>query len=157
MIDTQQRTEEPLKFADAYLIGTKAVLLNNFDPKYARNLKSLQLQTMFFVDRSEFIMGNNEEDKLLRIIVRLGARWVDFHSSSPTDKTAIDDMICALIEADFAVEYSLNENFDQKTIDAYALSLAQKDIWPFWKEFLTSQTNRMNLHEVDMPVMNISS
>lgn len=151
MTDTQRKTEDPVTFLDAYLLGTKAILMNNFDPKYANNLKKLQLQTMYFVDRSEFITGDLENTKLLRLIVRLGARWIDLYSTSPTEKDSIDEQICALIEADFALEYGLNETFDQETIDSYALGLSQKDIWPFWKEFLASQTNRMNLHDVEMP------
>jgi hypothetical protein len=59
----------------------------------------------------------------------------------------------AFIEATFVAEYSLNGKPEKEALDAFALKNASYHIWPYWREFLMSQSMRMNLPKIALPTV----
>ena len=138
-----QQAIESLQIDDVYLKATRAQCLDDFDPKFADVQTELQAQQMHAVRRSEVIQVEGD-GQLLRVYIRLGTRWIKpLENDEPEVK--------AFIEADFIAEYLITTPLEQASIDEFALKNASYHVWPYWREFLSSQCERMRLPRVVMP------
>ncbi|HKL50644.1 MAG TPA: hypothetical protein VJ908_05710 [Wenzhouxiangellaceae bacterium] len=61
--------------------------------------------------------------------------------------------VLAVIEASYIVDYRCDENPCQEALDAFAQNNASFHVWPFWREFVASQANRMNLPKPTLPLI----
>lgn len=68
-----------------------------------------------------------------------------------------EENIKAVIEATFLAEYLIEGEPGQKALDAFALKNASYHVWPYWREFLMSQSMRMNLPKVALPAVQFAS
>jgi hypothetical protein len=140
-----QRAIESLKIQDVYVRELTAKCLGDFDPKHAEELDSLIVQRMHVVRESQ-VAELSDGNHLLRVFVRLGARWV-------TPKEAEEpSAVRALIEAEFVAEYRLDEVLDEAAINAFALRNASFHVWPYWRELLSNQCIRMHLPKLTLPM-----
>ncbi|WIE52604.1 hypothetical protein [Pseudomonas sp. GM17] len=163
MKPSKKTLKDSLLFSDAYLSGSSSSLHKDFDPKYILNLDDLYVQAFVIIDRHEIVglqnKDNDLETKLFRSHFEFGARWLsdveeDENAVSLADSANEEDkrIVRATIEANFIVEYVMLQDFDEKTLIKYAHDEISIEIWPFWREFLTSQVSRMHLTGVKMPV-----
>lgn len=143
-----QQAIDSLKIGDVYLKSTRAECLDDFDPKFADVRESLLMQQMHVVHRSEVIQVG-DEGQWLRIYIRLGTRWVMPHEMDEPE-------VKAFIEADFIAEYQMTEPLDQASIDEFALKNASYHVWPYWRELLSAQCERLRLPRIVMPTMQFS-
>ncbi|ART78920.1 preprotein translocase subunit SecB [Oceanisphaera avium] len=142
-----QQAIDGLVIQDVYLKSSKAHCAEGFDPK-STELDSLLVQQMHVVHRSELVQIN-DDGQLVRIYVRMGTRWVSQIDSEESD-------IKAHIEADFIAEYQLTAELEQDAIDEFALKNASFHVWPYWREFLSSQCERLRLPRVVLPTVQFS-
>lgn len=145
MVDTKlQRAIEHLAIADVYLVGSESRHGQGFNPKDAHALEGLKVQTMHVARQSEILATEKPDQLLLRIVLGFGVRWI----LEPDDG---DVAVRASIEADYVAEYLMDERLDQEVIDAFALQNASYHVWPYWREFLSSQCERLRMPRLMLP------
>jgi len=149
MTENLQIAIDKLRIHDVYLNSSISQCVNNFEPKYDPNIDKLEVQTKHFVKRAE-VVKLDETQLLMRVFIELGVRWVD---NSITDE---EKSIRAFIEAEFIAEYSMDEELDQVCVDEYALKNASFHVWPYWRELLMNQCNRMYLPRYVLPTMQLA-
>jgi len=146
-----QKAIDKLHIHDVYLKSSIAQCINGFEPKYYQNIEKLQTQTKHLVKEIQ-IVEINDSELLTRVFIEFGVRFIE------SDEIAVDgnEPICALIEAVFVAEYILDEELGQKCIDEYALNNASVHVWPYWREFLMNQCNKMYLPRLALPTMQLA-
>lgn len=144
-----QSAIDSLRIEDVYPRHILATCLNDFEPKYHPDPESLNLQTLHRVGRSAVVEVNHTQH-MLRVFIEVGARWID-------DKIEDEEkQVMALIEAEFVAEYEIKEPLQQESIDAFALHNASYHVWPYWRELLSSQCQRLNLPRLTLPARQLS-
>lgn len=144
-----QQAIDSLVINDVYLKSAQAECEDDFDPKSADSLEVLSVQQMHIVRKSEVIQVDGD-GQLVRIYIRLGARWVSHQEEDE------EPDIKALIEGEFIAEYLVTDSIEQEAIDEYALKNASYHVWPYWREFLSSQCERLRLPRVVLPTVQFS-
>ncbi len=143
-----QQAIDSLQIQDVYLRWTKSECLAGFRPKYG-DLSSLLLQHMHVVRQAE-VFEVDGDGQLLQVLILLGARWV-----VPSKQEGGEPEVKALIEAEFIAEYRGAEGVAQACIDEFAQRNASFHVWPYWREYLAAQTERMRLPRVVVPTMQL--
>ncbi len=144
---TLQKAVDSLSIYDVYIRATESKCREQFDPKFSQNLEGLIIQQMHLVAQSSLIKVNSETT-LLRILIKMGTRWI-----SPEAEDGRAPEVEAQIEADFIVEYQINEELHQESIDEFSLKNASFHVWPYWREYLSSQCERLRLPRVILPTV----
>lgn len=140
-----QEAIDKLSIVDVYLHRSQAQVAESYDPKLDENSDQLMMQQLHVVQKSEILETDNDSF-LIRIFVRLGVRWLNQQADQ-------EDSIRAMIEADFIAEYFASEKVEQKCIDEFALKNASYHVWPYWREYLSSQSERMRLPRLVLPAV----
>lgn len=144
-----QKAIDKLHIHDVYLRGSVAQCVNDFEPKYAPDIEQLEVQTKHIVKQAQ-IVKLDEAQFLMRVFLELGVRWVD---SSVADEA---QSIRAFVEAEFVAEYAMDEELEQVCVDEYALKNTSYHVWPYWRELLMNQCNRMYLPKYVLPAMQLA-
>jgi len=141
-----QQAIDSLVINDVYLKASQAQCADGFDPKFANEEEGLLIQQMHTLRKTE-VVKIEDNGELLRIYMSLGVRWI----------VAEDDVeqpdIKAFIEGDFIAEYQFNGQLDQACFDEFASKNASYHVWPYWREFLSAQCERMRLPRVVLPAV----
>lgn len=145
-----QKAIDSLQIQDVYLRGVLSRCEGDFDPKHNANLESLAVHTKHYVKKSLVVELENKE-QLLQVFVDVGARWVD--ESVQEEK---ESPIVALVEAEYVAEYTMEEILDQACIDEFSLKNVSYHVWPYWRELLSSQCDRMHLPKVVLPAIQLA-
>lgn len=144
-----------LNIRDVYMRSSSASLEDNFEPKYDSDLESLQVQFKHVVTHSNVLELEEDEGKtiqLFRVFVELGTRWV-----FPAGEDDGDEEVMAHIEGVMVAEYQMDRNPGSDALKVFALNNASFHIWPYWREYLSSQCLRMNLPKLVMPTKQFAS
>lgn len=141
-----QKAIESLVIQDVYQKTAKAFCNDDFDPKSYSKMEHIHVQQMHVVHKSE-IVQIEDDGELLRVFIRLGARWVIL------TETKDEPDIKATIESDFIAEYQIKTDLEQECIDEFSLKNASYHVWPYWREYLSSQCERMRLPRVVLPTV----
>lgn len=141
-----QQAIDNLVIHDVYLKKSQAQCVDGFDPKFANGAEDLLIQQMHVLRKTE-VLKIEEDGELLRIFMNMGVRWV-----MPEDNVEQPD-IKAFIEGDFIAEYKINSDLEQACIDEFASQNASYHVWPYWREFLSAQCERMRLPRVVLPAV----
>jgi len=98
--------------------------------------------------------GENGRIFMLRVFIELGVRFVPAANSGKESEQeqAGDSDTLAQIEATYIAEYISDEDPGNEAIKAFAARNASFHVWPYWREFITSQCNRMNLPRINLPL-----
>jgi preprotein translocase subunit SecB len=95
--------------------------------------------------------------------IDLGVRWVgvdrkqDEVETQKLETTETETDVLALIEATYVAEYSLQGEPGKDALDEFALNNASYHVWPYWREYIMSQSMRMNLPKVALPAMQLAA
>lgn len=148
-----ERAKAGLNFEDLFQLKTESWTVGNIDPKYDLNGDSLFIQLKHAVQQSSIheILIEEKSQKLFRVLIELGVRFIRGDQADPDKQTTI-----AQIEASYYVSYVVNNADllkDKMALDAFALHNASYHVWPFWREFAMSQSQRMNLPKVSIPMV----
>lgn len=141
-----QKAIDGLRIVDVYVQEVLAKSYEGFDPK-SSSFDNLVLQTKHFVKTYEEIEEVDTENRLFRVYLDMGARWVDESSSED------NEIVKAVIEASFIAEYSIIASLEQESLDEFASLNASYHVWPYWRELLASQCDRMRLPRVMLPTV----
>ena len=118
------------------------------------------LEVLFKHVISKSLWGEAENDDqhhyMLRVFIELGLRFVPAENSgnNSEQESAKEPDTYAQIEATYVAEYTSDEDLDKDAIKAFATRNASFHVWPFWREFITSQCSRMNLPRINLPLHN---
>lgn len=152
-----ERAKSRLEFLDLYVTALDARHMSGFNPKNHGALNGLKLQTMHVARQSEVLELTSETGRLLRITLGFGVRWIQEEGSSdgsePPDEDASGEAaVRAQVEADFVAEYLMSEELEQDAIDAFALNNASYHAWPYWRELVMNQSERLRMPRVSLPM-----
>ena len=144
-----QKAIDNLIVQDIYVRDQVASCYRDFDPKYSEEFDQLAIQYLHFVKQAT-VAELDDQRKLLQVLVRLGARWID-----PGEKNE-ELSVRVMIEAEFIAEYQMMTELEQSCIDEFALKNASYHIWPYWRELLNSQCARMHLPRLILPAVQLA-
>lgn len=94
------------------------------------------------------IKDSDQPFDIFRVYIDVGARLV--FSDDKREEHPI-----AQIEAAYRVDYRVTDPAlieDKVALDAFALKNASYHLWPYWREYVMSQSLRMNLPKIALPV-----
>lgn len=153
-----QRAIDCLRIRDVSLRETSAFIAEGFEPAYDDTLEDLQLQFKHNVSQSQVLEAAHEESsqRIFRVFIELGVRWVE-----APDEGALKDekdssprpVVKSQVEATFAADYDMIDYPDQDALDAFAVKNASYHVWPYWREYLASQCQRMGLPKIVLPAV----
>lgn len=145
MNELLQRAIDNLELIDIYLRRSISHSEPEFDAKYS-DFSSLIIQNKHHVPKYETLEGDGEV--LFRVFVDVGVRWVE------KKEEKVDEVEPAfIIEARFVAEYLMKENIDEECLKEFAKKNASYHVWPYWRELLSSQCERMRLPRITMPAI----
>lgn len=148
-----------LRITDVALRESRSWLADGYEPKYEQLI--VDAQFMQRTVRSEVLEveddGHGKHD-LFRVFVAFGIRWVTRPQKTRARKRAKKDTepaepkVLGLIEATFIAEYEVTESIDKLALDEFALHNVPWNIWPYWREYVASQSSRLNLPKATLPL-----
>lgn len=144
-----QQAIEALVIEDVYLHSNQSHCSDSFDPKYGNGLIELQVQHMHSLKEVQ-LLTLEDQRKILRIQIGVGTRWV-----KPIEESTPEVM--AVIEADFIAEYVLKHDISDECVQAFSEKNSSYHIWPYWREFLSSQCERMRIPRIVIPSIQVPS
>ncbi|SBT04737.1 conserved hypothetical protein [Candidatus Accumulibacter aalborgensis] len=160
MITPLQHAVECLQIRDVLIHDSEAFIAEDFDPKYGAGVDGLQIQLKHMVSHSQVLEVEDGEQtqQLFRVFIQLGARWVE---AAPREQgggegTVAEEQVKAQIEATLIAEYALTDHPGKEALDAFALKNASYHVWPYWREYLSSQCQRMGLPKVVVPTIQVA-
>lgn len=142
-----QQAINSLKIQDVYLRWAHSECIEGFRPQ-SEDFSKLQEQQMLVVKQAEVfeIAGNGY---LLKILILFGFRWVN----SVTENA--EPEVKAWIEAEFIAEYQFTADLSQDSINEFASKNASYHVWPYWREHLATQTEKLRLPRAVLPTMQL--
>lgn len=150
---TLERAISKLSFVDVSVRNAMAEMADDFEPKFDERSKDLSFQLKNQVTSSAIMELSSEQDKdyIFRVTSALGVRIAatgEFEKEDPEILVTVE----AIIEADYEVK-DLSLIADQEALDVFALKNVPYHVWPYWREFVSSQLLRMNVPKVVLPMM----
>jgi hypothetical protein len=147
---------------DVYLRNSDTVLSEDFEPKYEDKNTSYNLQFKYFVEKAQVLQVEADdgegEQQLVRVFLQLGCRLLaaDEGEDTQEDESTDDDFLCQ-VEAQYVAEYLMKEPLEQAAIDEFATENASYHVWPYWREYLSSQCLRLNLPKIILPTKQLAT
>ncbi|MGY2400140.1 hypothetical protein [Pseudomonas sp. SDO5271_S396] len=144
-----------LKFTDVFITKSTSSLSEDFDPKFDARSDRLSFQTKNFVTASAIFEGESEDGplQLFRVTSELGIRIIckdDVEEGN--EEPEVLAQVEATMEADYTIsDASIAEN--QEALDEFALKNVSYHVWPYWREYVTSQLLRMNMPKLVLPML----
>lgn len=139
-----QKAIDTLQIQDVYLRSSQTTCDDDFDPKYVQDIETLGIQQMQFIKQTQ-IAEIESGGFLARIFVLMGNRW-----TQPAAEN-IDPKIEMTIEAEFIAEYFMSSELDQACLNEFAQKNVIVHVWPYWREFLSSQCDRLRFARLVVP------
>jgi hypothetical protein len=158
-----ERAKQCLKIRDVWMQLANAWIADDYDPKYS-SLQNAGAQFKHAVSRAtlaEITSAKTNNDPktlyLFRVYFNLGMRIIsekDKHEDS--GELNKKPAVLAQIEATMVEEYHTPEDPGKEALDMFAAGNAGYHVWPFWREYLVSQCERMRLPRVFIPTVQLS-
>jgi len=152
-----QQPIDGLEISDVYLRWSRSECAQDFYPKEA-DYSALEAQHMHSVRRVD-TFAVQDDGYLLRIFVLTGLRWARSRNDSSTAEQTDDDDdnadVRAFVEAEFIAEYRFRDELDTECLNEFAFKNASHHVWPYWREYLSSQVERLRLPRVTLPAVQL--
>ncbi|MEO9944931.1 hypothetical protein [Paraglaciecola sp.] len=142
-----QKAIESLRISDLYVRNLESKCYEGFDPKHS-DMEELVVQTKHLVTKSEVVENDNKE-KLFRVFVEVGVKW-----SIENEEKELNPQV--FIEAEFVAEYDVKDDLEDECFNEFALHNVSYHVWPYWRELLMSQCDRMRLPRILLPMTQIA-
>ncbi|MFW6011368.1 MAG: hypothetical protein ACOC8Q_02550 [Desulfosalsimonas sp.] len=158
-----ERAQQSLKIHDVWIRFANAWIADDYDPIYSP-LHSPGTQFKHAVARftlAELTPATADQARqalyLFRVYLDLGMRLVTGQDEDKnfSGKSNQDASVLAKVEATMVAEYHAAEDPGYEALDAVAAKNASYHVWPFWREYLVSQCERMRLPRVFIPTMQL--
>lgn len=161
MIASLRKAIKSLVIQDVYLRNSSTIVSDGFEPKYQDKNATYQLQFKHLVEKAEVLELEADEggtQQLMRVFLQVGCRLLNPSNEDGVETASPDDDdYLVQIEAQYIAEYVMTESLEQDAIDAFALENASYHVWPYWREYITSQCLRMNLPKIVLPTKQLAS
>ena len=131
--------------SDVYLHNSSTTFSPGFNPKDFEGEK-LSVQKKHYA-REACVVEVNSHYRL-RIFIDFGARWVHELDGNEDVK--------ATIEAEYIAEYTMDGLLSEESINAFVLNNSSFHVWPYWREFLSSQCTRTHLPHTIIPTVQLA-
>lgn len=156
-----QIAQDGLRITDVALRQSRCELAERFEPKYEH--PEMDMQFMQRTARSQVLAAKDSDDgehKLFQVFVDFGIRWVRRppkprgrkRAKRDVELTKVEPDVLGTIEATFIAEYDMTKAVEKPVLDEFALYNTPWNVWPFWREYVASQSMRLNLPKVAMPL-----
>lgn len=166
--DSLQQARESLQIADVWQHQVSAFISDDLQASAAFP-ENFEVLFKHLIARTLWGKADGDDDGpyVFRVHIDLGVRYMDAGGSDNNKEAAgasADDQqeispdnggdaeVLAQIEATYVAEYRTTEELPVEALKAFAFRNASYHVWPFWREFLASQCNRMNLPRVSLPL-----
>lgn len=146
-----------LVIQDIYLRNSNTIVTDRFEPKYHEKQDSFGLQFKHLVEKAEVLELESDQgvkQNLLRVFLDVGFRLVD--SEIPSEEGAEEEFYVQM-EAQYVAEYTMISELSKRAIDEFALENVSYHVWPFWREYISSQCTRINLPKIILPTKQLAS
>lgn len=146
-----KRMQKALILQDVSVLQTEARLHGDFDPKYTKENLGVQIKFAPKADINHIELTNetnaHEKINVLRYSIETGVRFVSL------DEKVKEPPVRASVTAVFAADYVIKhpDLVDNEGIAAFAQNVAYH-IWPYWREFIHSMSNRLRLPATVLPM-----
>ena len=84
----------------------------------------------------------------LQVLVQLGTRLLMGSDEPDEEPVAVQFEV----EADYLVRYSVSEDLDDASLDAFATFNAVHNVWPFWRQHVFDIVQRAKLPPLEVPL-----
>ncbi|MBW8328700.1 MAG: preprotein translocase subunit SecB [Thiobacillus sp.] len=156
-----QQAIECLTIRDVVVRKTHAFIADEYEPKYDPAVDNLDVQLLHIVrlGRVLEIEDGDQKRQIFQVYIDLGARWVRPVEvvDGKGDAESADPPVLAQVEATFVSEYELTKELGKEALDAFALKNASFHVWPYWREYLSTQCMRMGLPKIMVPTVQFAS
>lgn len=146
-----QKAKDSLLISDVYIESLTCQTADDFVPKFDESSLNLEVESKHLVRRTKVIELDND-GQLLIVEIEVGARWV-----IPAPEGNDEPSIKATIEACFIAEYIIQEPLEDESIKQFSLENVSYHIWPYWRELLSSQCERMRLSRITLPTIQLAA
>lgn len=142
-----------LAIHDVYLREYEAKLKPDFDPNLA-NVDELRVQYKYGPGQSNVLgLKNNntgDEINILRVDYLTALRMF---SSDPKsgDESELEKLTVAFVGATFICDYVITEKLEEDAIREFCMYNVGHNVWPYWREFAQTSTERLRLPRVVLP------
>ncbi|MBD3587434.1 preprotein translocase subunit SecB [Salinimonas sp. HHU 13199] len=146
-----------LVIQDIYLRNSNTIVTDSFEPKYHEKQDSFGLQFKHLVEKAEVLELESDQgvqQNLLRVFLDVGFRLVD--SEAPSEEGSEEEFYVQ-VEAQYVAEYTMKSELSKRAIDEFALENVSYHVWPFWREYISSQCTRINLPKIILPTKQLAS
>lgn len=142
-----------LMIQDVYFGSIDARVVNRqFFNEEAESFDELKpmLQQKFGVKKltRETVSGK----KYVYFTFEAGLRWTIDGKSSDTDKLSENEVL-AYIESNIVACYQLKDDVPEEFLKEYAFKNSGIHVWPYWREFLSTTSERLKLPRVMLPTV----
>jgi hypothetical protein len=146
-----------LSIREVSLRQSSAWLAEDYDPRFS-SIEAMQPQFKHLVERSYLMEVRDEASSyyVFRVFIDLGMRLLPVSRDQAEGEVA-DETILAQIEATFVAEYESQTDPGTEALEAFARQNASYHVWPYWREFVSSQCARMGLPRVTIPAVQVAS
>lgn len=158
MTEILQKAIDCLQIRDVYLRSSQAFMSEDFEPQLDQEVDNLNIRTKHIVTQSSVLELEFEDENpihLFRVYVDLGVLWTGLEEGESDDEEPDD--VKAKIEAVIVAEYQMAEDPGEEALHEFALRNASYHVWPYWREFVATQTMRMNIPKLVMPAVQFAS
>lgn len=136
-----------LKINDVYIDKIDAVVTDrsfNFDEQ------KFDIEQKFGV--KSFELKESQEQKAVCFSFEAGVRWVSSQQQSSELNDEEDQQVIARIECVIVGCYLMKKEVSEEALREFAIKNCGLHVWPYWREFLTSQSERLRLPRVMLPI-----
>jgi len=154
-----ERAKAVLNIQDVWMHQSYAWMAKDFDPKFS-DVELIGAQHKHVVARATFAEvtdGQQHAPYLYRVYIDLGMRLVQVEENTDAANEGDTDQphVLASVEATLVAEYRTAEDPGEDALNAFAARNASYHVWPFWREYVVSQCDRMRLPRVMIPTMHL--
>jgi hypothetical protein len=148
-VSTTPQRRFPRQVRGIYVRRAASTLANDFNPLNAGQQLGGQIESI------QQVIGESRDDRNelagLLFITTFKFTYRLIPEAGRVQATP-EDLLVAEIEAEFAGEYAdIPEGYVREEIEQFGARSVMAHLWPYWREFLHSQLNRMSLPTVSMP------
>lgn len=156
------RAVKSLEIIDVIQRASMSRLANDYFPRGDGD-DEVAIQYKHNVIRSEVLAKEDQSSNdpyLFRVFIELGVRWcdgkdqvLDGQEEHPIGEKDGPEQL-GIIEASYIAEYRLTDkDLEQDALDEFALNNASYHVWPYFREFVTTQCSRMSSPRITMPMV----
>lgn len=167
-----KRAQDALEIQEVVQRSCAASLATDYVPT-GDSSEGIVAEFKHLVVRSEVLEAVEQDGAMryvFRVFIDLGVRWSAFakevaESSSVASESSEADSeedatsnVLGEIAASYVAQYSLSDSsVDQGCLDEFALHNASYHVWPYFREFVTSQCSRMAAPRITLPMVHFAA